>query len=103
MGYSSAVGMIESAGTKRALSWHLHSNHYPSIYSEAVLRSCLEAIAAVQDHAPEKLIRWEEERFWPKSARERTIRGKVQRHVPASEIARLCHLDAFVYSGYEEE
>ncbi len=40
-----------------ALSWHLRYNHYPTI-SDGVIGTCREAIEAVNESDPNRLIRY---------------------------------------------
>lgn len=100
MGYTSAVDFREHAASEdQALCWHLSSNHYPSIYSDAVLASVKVALRNARNGEWDKGVRWTEPKFQPRQC---YTRNHVL-YVKTSVLVDLCHLSAFLTSDEEEE
>lgn len=68
---------MQTAPTDAALGYHLAHNHYPAI-SESMIATCREAIEAVNDSEPNRMISY--------------VNGKAQ----AWAIVEVIHLSEFL-------
>lgn len=84
MGRLSADAMLEVAGFRQALAWHLSSNHYPAIPS-VMMEPCLQAIANANAGEWDKSIALPHGVLW---------RG--QDTCSTSALIEYAHLDTFL-------
>lgn len=84
MGRLSAEAMLEVAGFRQALAWHLASNHYPAIPS-VMIEPCVEAIANANAGEWDKSIALPSGVLW---------RGETS--CPTHALIESAHLDSFL-------
>ena len=94
MGHLAAIDMVEHAGHRQALVWHLTSNHYPPISAELV-PFAERAIELAQEE------RWDEvvEITFRGNPEARLTDARTGAEATAGDLVESWHLDAFLDYG----